>query len=136
MRPRLIHPIWITIAPISKSTTTYDAEAREPIREAAKATAIKVKAQNRVRRLAEPEFQPIGVVEDVRGWLTVEKQHTDSFNYIPKRGDLISKIGHRTTQVYIVWWEDMAHYTDQDGAGLMRLYYSDRRPSARSPTMG
>lgn len=136
MQPQLIHPLRITIQPIDKATTTYDADAREPVREAKKKTPITLWAQNRVRRLAEPELQAIGVVEDVRGWLTARKRDVDALSYVPKRGDLISQIGHRPTQVYVVWWEDMAHYTDQNGAALIRLYYSERRPSAKAPAMG
>lgn len=46
-----------------------------------------------------------------------------------ERGDRIVRIGRRATNLYAVWFRDVAFYPDQAGGTLLEIDFLDRSPS-------
>lgn len=133
--PRLLHPINVTIRPISKATTIYDEDAREPIGTATHTTAIVVPAQIKWRVPTEPSWDAIGAVEDVRGYILMLWSWLTSHSYTPKRGDEITAIGSRSYLLYFTQLDDLVHYPNLNGPAFRRAYFGDRRPATEQPSM-
>jgi hypothetical protein len=123
--PNLIHPVSCTIEPIDTSKTVSDRKAREPIRSAVKKTAITILAQPGVSA-PYPDMLPTGLLQRVQGYLVVRRVDTTAAAWTPTPGDRITKVGWRTMDVYVLHIGDAAHYTDQQGSSLFRVYYGDR----------
>lgn len=133
--PNLLNAVWVTVEPVDLAASVFDREAREPRRTVRRKTSVRLRAQNHPIRLASPEILAMGFTEDVRGWLTVRPVDLARKAYAPHHGDCIVKIGTLTKELYLLLNEDMGHHTDIGGAGLLRLYYGDRRPSAAKPAL-
>jgi hypothetical protein len=132
--PNLHHAVMVTIQAVNKASTAFDRDTREPLRTVAR-TAVRLPAMNRVRALQEPQYIPVGLDEDVEGWLVVRLLDCNARDYTPKIGDRITAIGHRAVEFYVRMIQDEGHHTDTGGATIMRLYYEDRRPSAKAPRL-
>jgi hypothetical protein len=131
--PTLIHPIWITIQRADKAATVYDDDVREPIR-SVKREEVLIQAQVTWRQVADPRFEAYGLAEDVRGYLLFRVTDLAAKPYTPARGDMITKLGTRDTQLFLLQSSDAGHYPDQNGASLVRWYWGERRPSAQQPS--
>jgi hypothetical protein len=123
--PNLIHPVTCTIEPIDTAKTVYDRKVREPIRTAAKKTAITIQAQPSMVG-PFPDMLPTGLLQHVQGYLVVRRVDLTPAGWTPTPGDRITKIGWKTVDVYVIHIADAAHYTDQQGASLFRVYFGDR----------
>lgn len=133
--PNLIRPVYATIQPASRTTTHYDSDAREPVRSVARSTAVLLPVQVHYDKIPEPEWGGPGATETVEGYLLARRVDLVAAGYTPKRGDRVTQLGHRATELYLSGTEDMGHYPDQSGASLLRLHFTDRRPSAATPAM-
>ena len=137
-RPRLIRPTTITIQPVDRTTTEWDQDAREPLRTVARKTTITIPGQPRFGTLrlggrGEDVWTATGLDESANGFITVRKVDCDAIGYTPSTGDRITKVGARTTELYVIKVHDLGHWSDTDGYSLMRLYFRDRRPEAAEP---
>ncbi len=127
--PNLIHPIAITIEQISKSTTIYDTQAREPVQQASRKTAVVVAGQPKWNIGTDFEMTELGAIINAQGYVLFRVTDLASKNVEISIGDRITRIGRDPQDVYIVRLQPMGHYTDQDGASLVRAWFSDRNPS-------
>jgi hypothetical protein len=148
--PNLIHPIPVTIQRRSDAVTTFDARAREPIRQLWKAgqgpgtgTELELEAQVNWNQghVANPTAPPGGVEEESEGYLLfrlvdlidrgVAVEAADgTVAFGLARGDKIVRIGRRRVNLYAVFFRDVAGYTDQVGCTLLELDFSSRAPSS------
>jgi hypothetical protein len=148
--PNLIHPIPVTIQRRSDAVTTFDARAREPIRQLWKAgqgpgtgTAIDLEAQVNWNdgRVAKPKLRPGGVEEESEGYLLfrlvdllergVATDHGDgTVDFGLARGDKIVRIGRRRTNLWVLFFRDVAGYPDQGGCTLLEVDFASREPSS------
>jgi hypothetical protein len=150
MIPNLIHPIPVRIQRQSAAATTFDARAREPVRQLWKGgegpgagDAVDLVAQvnfNREEGIGRPTVRPHGVEEESEGYLLfrlvdlldagVATDHGDgTVDFGLRRGDRIVRIGRRRTNYFIVFFRDVAGYDDQDGATLLEVDFASRQPS-------
>lgn len=150
MIPQLIHPIPVTIQRQNSAATTFDARAREPVRQLWKAgegpgTGVATELVAQVNwnngEVAKPKVNPEGVEEMSEGYLlfrivdlvakgvAIERPDgTVDFGLL--RGDRIVRIGRRRTNIYVLFFRDVAGYTDQDGCTLLEVDFSSRAPSS------
>jgi len=128
MQPRLIHPIPVQIAQIDRSATIYDDRAREPIGGAAHEVIINLVAQIKWKTIGKPDPNFSGPREKDNCYMLF--RHTDlaAAGKVLNRGDRVRKIGTREVNMFITFFEDMGHYTDQGGATLMKAWAGDRNP--------
>lgn len=131
--PNLLSPLFATIEPVSRSTTRWDADAREPVRTLARATTVIIPAQVSTEKSGN-EHTATGTVERADGWLTIRKRDADARSWTPSVGDKITALGHRTTELYVEKVQDIGHWGDQSGFSLLRLHFGTRRPEAAGPT--
>ena len=134
--PNLLNPVWLQVRPISKGTTAYDAEAREPLRVVERTPVISILAQVEYGSSRTPQYQEIGAAEEVSGYFLTTTLEAQRVGYTPRRGDLVVQVGNRVVTQYVTAWEDAGHWGDTAGASLLRVYFADRRPSARQPDQG
>ena len=133
--PNLIHPVRVSIQKMDKSATTFDADAREPVRSAPRAATITLNAQVSLRSTERsPDLGGL-VSENVGGYLLFRVVDLTAKSYTPSIGDKIVSIGHRSVELYILQSEDLGHYPGQMGATLVKAYFEDRRPAADAPKM-
>lgn len=128
--PRLIHPIPVTIEPLSRSTTEYDDDLREPVGETSYGAPITgLEAQNKDIDDDVPKPRGEGVVEVTKGYLLFRQIDIDGV-YTPLRGDRVTRIGNRTgLDLYVTKMQYRAHYPDQGGHSLVKIWYADRGPT-------
>ena len=129
MRPNLVHPIWVTVDKIDKTQTVYDTDAREPIRSAAHPVTVRIQAQHQPSGARALEVFPQGASDNVTGYILVQRADLTRLSWEPKRGDRITQIGIQVMSNYVVGTQPAAHYPDQSGYSLLRVFYADRNPS-------
>jgi hypothetical protein len=89
--------------------------------------------------IADPKLHAGGVEEKYKGYILfrlidlitagVATEQADGTIIISiSRGDLIVRIGRRTTVLYVLSFKDVAGYTDQDGGTLLEVRFGDREP--------
>jgi hypothetical protein len=151
MIPNLIHPIPVVVQRQLAAATTYDARARQPVRQLWKkgqgpgtGTEESLVAQvhwNNDKRIGEPEPKPAGVEERTEGYLlfriidlitegVVVENGDGSYDFGFQRGDKIVRVGRRRVNLYVTFFRDVASYPDQGGATLLEVNFSDRAPSS------
>lgn len=150
MIPNLIHPIPVTIQRQSAAATVFDHRAREPVRQLWKAgegpgtgTAVDLVAQVNWNEggVAKPKVNPEGVEEMSEGYLLfrlvdllnagVAVDNGDgTVDFGLLRGDRIVRIGRRRTNLYVLFFRDVAGYQDQGGCTLLEVDFSSRAPSS------
>lgn len=150
MIPQLIHPIPVTIQRQNAAATVFDDRAREPVRQLWKAgegpgtgaaTDLVAQVNWNDGHVAKPKVNPAGVEEESEGYLlfrivdlvaagvAIERgDGTVDFGLL--RGDRIVRIGRRRTNLYVLFFIDVAGYTDQDGCTLLEVDFSSRAPSS------
>jgi len=150
MLPNLIHPIPIKIQRVNPGVTVIDPVAREPVRQLWKAgqgpgtgTVTELVAQVNWNQghVAKPKFHPGGPEEESMGYilfrvfdLLTAGVATDNGDGTVEvgivRGDRIVQIGIRQTNLYVLFFRDVAGYPDQGGTTLLEADFSDRQPSS------
>lgn len=131
--PNLIHPVDATIQPANRAGAHYDRDAREPMRSVARATTITLPVQVHYNSIAEPSWGDTGATSATEGYLLARYCDLTARSYTPRRGDRVTALGHVATELYLSMKEGAGHYPDQDGASLIKLHFTDRRPSAVAP---
>jgi hypothetical protein len=148
--PNLIHPIPVRVQRQLAVATTFDARARQPVRQLWKrgqgpgtgdAEDLVAQVNWNDGKIGEPELPPAGAEERTEGYLLfrlvdlldagVATDHGDgTVDFGFKRGDRIVRIGRRRTNLYVTHFRDVAGYEDQDGCTLLEVNFSDRAPSS------
>lgn len=149
MIPNLIHPVPCTVRRVNSAVTKFDPRAREPVRRLwrsgdAPDTGSEVELSAQVNfnqgHVAKPLFPDAGPELNYQGYLLVRVfdllnagiatyNGDGTVDFGLARGDRIVKVGRRRTNLFVVWFRDVAYYPDQLGASLLELDFSDRSPS-------
>ena len=132
--PNLIQPVRVTVLPISKATTPYDPDAREPLRSARYGTALVIDAQPSFRQISRSKTAFEGMAADVSGYVLVRRKDLTTKSWTPTTGDRLSSIGSRSVEYYVTQSVDAAHWGDQNGSSLVRIYFASRSPETTAPT--
>lgn len=127
--PNLIHPVVVEIAQSDTSSTLYDDEAREPIGQVARSTAVELPGQVSYGSSRELSYELGGRRENERGYVLFRQVDLDAKSVTLQPNDRITKIGQVEHDSYITRLEPKGHYPDQAGATLVRAYFADRAPS-------
>lgn len=122
--PRLLHPVPCEIQPADKSRGHTNA-AREPLRIVRRKATITIPAQNSIG-VPPYRLDPQGLRASATGYLLVRRVDCEGREYAPDTGDRIVRIGRDSVDLYVVSVEPTAHYPDQVGATMFRLYYGTR----------
>ena len=126
--PRLIHPIPVEIRQISRTKTKWDDKAREPIGRIVRDNVVQLEAQVRWVRIEQPIADFNGIRHDSKGTLTFRYRDLDEAGITLVRGDKVSKIGNRNTDMFLDHFEDAGNYQDFSGATLLVVTMVDRDP--------
>lgn len=146
MQPNLIHPIPVEIRRMQPEVTVLDPVAREPVRQMWRAgdgpgcgAVLSLEAQVNWNdgEVARPSFPPGGVEEEWKGYLLFSVADLVSLGVATEnpdgtvtvaiaRGDRISRIGRRAVDLYVLFFRDVAGYTDQGGSTLLEVRFNDR----------
>jgi len=133
-QPKLLHPIRVTIQPFVEAAQVYDDDAREDIPGNVSAGAagqpFTIPAQVQWGREDDPRAMQAGIREESSGYILVRYLDMDRLGVTIQRGDVITTIGKRSGyDLHIDGKEDCGHYPDQQGATLVRFYFTDRAPA-------
>jgi len=151
--PNLIHPVKVVIQQLDRDNTLYDDQAREPVRQAIRkgsapntGNEITIKAQISFyfagAKLDYPEWLREGVLERTVGYLAVRFVDMEKLGLVTydadgyfdelgiKRGDRITRLGHRKVNLYVTGFKDFAHYPKLKQT-LIQINFDDRHPSAQ-----
>lgn len=132
--PNLLHPTQITIEQISRSTTIYDLDAREPVQHAARKTTVVVPGQVNWGTQNTLRLDDAGATGTDRGYVLFRKVDLDGASVTLEVGDRMTMQGHFIEEVYITGFEPLGHYPDQDGWSLLKAFFTDRLPSKQRRT--
>lgn len=130
--PRLIHPVPVTIEQISKAQTLYDEDAREPIQFAARPVSKTLDGQVKWQSQFSEKSTRAGTVESASGYVLFRQVDLAAKSLVLQLEDRISRIGTRDTDVYITSLRPVAHYPDQGGHTLLKVFFNDRQPSKQT----
>ena len=128
--PNLLHKVSIEITQISKATTFYDDDAREPIQHAARVAPVVVDGQ--VNWLGdrdggqEQQANKGGASIKSTGYILFRYVDLNAKGITLRHEDRISKIASQDYDLYIHKLVPMGHYK---APTLVRAYFSDRQPS-------
>jgi hypothetical protein len=127
--PNLIHPVPIIVEKISRSTTFYDEDAREPVQFADRPVETKIDGQ--VKWFDENELAATksGPAEGSSGYVLFRQIDLTAKSLELEQNDRFTKIGLRTTDVYVTALRPVGHYPDQAGHTMIKAYFADRQPS-------
>jgi hypothetical protein len=126
--PRLIHPIKITISQWDVNNTVFDDDMKEPIGRSARSESIILDGQPKWTEKDAVTYSYGGVDLKSTGYVLFRYVDMNSKSWIPKRQDRITQIGHLPTELYVVSSKPVGHYPDQNGASLIKVYFSDMNP--------
>lgn len=127
--PNLIHAIDCDVEQIDTAATLYDPDTREPIQAAARATVITCPGQPRWTSQKQLEAAGFGPADKVSGYVLFRYFDLDARSITLRVNDRIVMQGRHTDEVYIVRLQPSGHYRDQDGASLVKAWFSDRLPA-------
>lgn len=127
--PNLIHPVPCAIEQIDRPATLYDEDAREPVQYAARATSIVVPGQPRWTSERELEVAAGGPIEGARGYVLFRYADLVARGVTLAINDRITMQGQLIDEAYVVRLQPMGHYSDQNGASLVRAWVADRKPA-------
>jgi len=146
VQPNLIHPIPVIIQRMERAITVLDPVAREPVRQiwrndSGPGTGASIQLVAQVNwnegTIARPTFRAGGVEEAWRGYLLfrifdlvlagVATEVADGTVEVAlARGDRVVRIGRREVNLYLLYFRDVASYTDQGGCTLLEIRFDDR----------
>lgn len=130
--PNLIHPVPVTIEQISKGTTIYDPDSREPIQQASRPVKKTLSGQVRWQsRLAEGTTRG-GTTEGAAGYVLFRQVDLDANSLVLQLEDRFSRLGTIDTDVYITRLRPVGHYPDQAGHTMIKAFFDDRQPSKQT----
>ena len=92
MRPRLIRPQLVTIEPIDRSATRYDALTEEPLGRVARSTSITLRCQVDVDSENRRAPTQGGAVIRKAARLTFLREDVDAAGWSPSDGDRITNV--------------------------------------------
>jgi len=127
--PNLLHPVPIQVSQLDTASSLYDDEAREPIQQATRSTVVTIPGQVKYGSSREASFHLGGLRENERGYVLFRQVDLDALSVTLKINDRIVKIGQIVQSADISRIEPVGHYPDQNGATMVRAYFSDRLPS-------
>lgn len=137
--PRLIHPIPCVIEQIDRANTLMDPDAREPIQQAARTAAFTVPGQPKYEAapggpgaIANLNMDPQGPSDTAVGYVLFRVYDLENHPLGPitlQKGDRITMQGWIVEEVYIIRLQPRGHYSDQNGASLIKAWFTDRLPS-------
>lgn len=144
----MIHPVPVHIQRVKPEMTVIDPVSREPVRQLWKegqgpglgeTTELEGQMNWNVGTVGKPENHPGGPEEKSDGYVLFRlldlelagvavEQPDGTLEISISRGDLIVRIGRRATRLYVVYFRDVAGYTDQGGGTLLEVRFADREP--------
>lgn len=130
--PNLIHPVPIKIRQISKLTTHYDEDAREPIQHAARSVTKTVNGQVKWASQFKLGHTRAGATEKAAGYVLFRNVDLVAKSIVLQDNDQIIQIGTRDTDVYINELEPTGHYPDTGGHTMIKAFFQDRAPSKQT----
>lgn len=130
--PRLLHSVVIEIQQIDRTGTFQDDDAREPVQIVKRNITKQLPGQVKWGSQYNLEPTKVGPTENSDGYVLFRKVDLDSQSITLKSQDRIIKMGHVETDVYIVNFEWIGHYTDQVGPTMLKAYFIDRQPSKQT----
>lgn len=125
--PNLLHPVDVVLELISRSTTVYDVDAREPIQTASRVAPITCPAQMAWtgRQL---EANDGGPSESVDGYALFRTTDLAARSITLQHNDRIITVAGIVYDLYIVRLIPMGHYPGL-GATLLKAWFRDRLPA-------
>jgi hypothetical protein len=120
----------VTIEPFAEEILITDDDAREIVRGARGGTPFVIPAQIAWKDREMAIYAPGGARYDDDGSILVRFVDMEALGIMITRGDRITAIGRMTDQsLYITDQEPCGHWADQNGATMIKFYFSQRRPS-------
>jgi len=134
--PNLLHPVPCVIEKINREDTKMDEDAREPIQQAARDTAVTVPGQVNWGTQKGLEPQKAGPREGATGYVLFRHVDLVAAGIALEDNDRFAKLGNVETDVYVDRLEHEGHYPDQSGPTLVKAYFSDRQPAKQTRGVG
>lgn len=126
--PRLIHPIPVIIEQRDLTTTIYDEDTREPVRQVARKAETTINAQILWDFHDDPNPKTGGLELEETGYILAKISELKSASISLSFGDRIKKIGDLDVELYITRTRPLGHYPPT-GATILRAYFTDRDPT-------
>jgi hypothetical protein len=124
--PNLLHPVKITLQRRNVIDTLFDEDMREPIGQtsyyAEETLAGQVSWENKDNVYVDEKGTQLKAI----GYVLFRYVDLESKGITLKYQDRIKKIGRHEEELYIINTKPIGHYPDQDGATLIRAYFTDR----------
>jgi hypothetical protein len=118
MKPKLIHPVEVTIYRIDRVATQFDPDFREPIGDVKyESTPVTVKAQVKYDRFQALNMVPGGDSPQTSGYLLIENEPPGGLN----KGDKIASIAGVPVELYITEKRPAVHYRGQ--ARMLKILF-------------
>ena len=130
--PTLIHPVPVKLRQISRSTTFYDDDAREPIQHATRLATKTIQGQVSWKSQFDIGHNKAGTVLNASGYVLFRKIDLDAQSIVLQDNDRIIQIGTRDTDVYINKLVPTGHYPDIGGHTMIKAFFADRAPSKQT----
>lgn len=134
--PRLLHPIEVWIKQINKGATVTRSRAKEPVRQASRASTFHIAAQIRRVSSDDPRAEAAGIREGESGYVIFLERELIARGITLNRGDNIVQIGEgaraEVVNLYITRIPPHGYYPKQRGPTLQQAYFSDRQPTRSS----
>lgn len=137
-QPRLLHPVAVTIEPLSNDGQLEDENLREEIQIVGRSEQIVISAQMEYRdkddyASAREMFDARGLVIQVSGYFLVRTLDAQLQSWTPQIGDRLVETGTGSSfpqqlDCVVTKIEPRAHYPGL-GATLLKCFFGDRKPS-------
>jgi len=124
--PNLLHPVKITLQRRNVTDTLYDEDMREPIGQTSYYAEETLMGQVSWENKDNVYVDEKGTQLKAIGYILFRYVDLESKGITLKYQDRIKKIGRHEEELYIINTKPIGHYPDQDGATLIRAYFTDR----------
>jgi hypothetical protein len=124
--PNLLHPVKITLQRRNVTDTLYDEDMREPIGQTSYYAEETLMGQVSWENKDNVYVDEKGTQLKAIGYVLFRYVDLESKGITLKYQDRIKKIGRHEEELYIINTKPIGHYSDQDGATLIRAYFTDR----------
>lgn len=122
MRPKLIHPVEVTIYRVDRVATQFDPDFREPLAGVRyEPVPVTVKAQVKYDRFEALNMVAGGDSPVTTGYLLIEKEPPGGLN----KGDKIAAIAGQPVELYITEIRPAVHYGGR--ARMLKVLFEARR---------